>query len=135
MHSHSSLVPAFSCLYFVKVYNIYFMGGLHWPGLRCRTRAFSSCSEQGLSSLWSTGCSVWGCLSLQSTGSRHMHLHQWGLSSCGSWALEQGFSSCGAWTLFVCSMWNIPGPEIETVSSALAGGFLSAVPPRKFIIF
>ena len=28
-------------------------------------------------------------------------------------------------------MWNLPGPGIEPVSSALAGGFLSTVPPGK----
>ena len=28
-------------------------------------------------------------------------------------------------------MWNLPGPGIEPVSSTLAGGFLSTVPPGK----
>ena len=28
-------------------------------------------------------------------------------------------------------MWDLPGPEIEPVSPALAGGFLTTAPPRK----
>jgi len=28
-------------------------------------------------------------------------------------------------------MWDLPGPGIETVSPAPAGGFLSTAPPRK----
>ena len=28
-------------------------------------------------------------------------------------------------------MWNVPGPEIEPMSPALAGGFLTARPPGK----
>ena len=29
-------------------------------------------------------------------------------------------------------MWDLPGPGIEPVSPALAGGFLPAAPSRKF---
>ena len=29
------------------------------------------------------------------------------------------------------SMWDLPRPELETVSSALAGGFLTTAPPGK----
>ena len=28
-------------------------------------------------------------------------------------------------------MWDLPGPGLEPVSSALAGGFLTTAPPRK----
>ena len=28
-------------------------------------------------------------------------------------------------------MWDLPGPGLEPVSSALAGGFLTTVPPGK----
>ena len=30
-------------------------------------------------------------------------------------------------------MWDLPGPGIEPVSPALAGGFLTTVPPGKFL--
>ena len=31
-------------------------------------------------------------------------------------------------------MWDLPGPGIEPVSSALAGGFLTTVPSGKFLV-
>ena len=52
-----------------------------------------------------------------------------GLSSCDLQALEYKFSSCGA--LWLHSTWNLSGPGIRTLSPALAGGFLSIVPPEK----
>ena len=30
-----------------------------------------------------------------------------------------------------CGMWDLPRPGLEPVSPALAGGFLTTVPPRK----
>ena len=48
-----------------------------------------------------------------------------GSSCCGAQALGRvGFSSCG-----VCGMWELPGPGIEPMSPALAGGSPSAAPP------
>ena len=54
-----------------------------------------------------------------------------GLSSCGSRALECRLSSCGAWALLLRGTWDLPGPGLEPVSPALAGGFLTPVPPGK----
>ena len=53
------------------------------------------------------------------------------LSSCGSQALELRLSSGGAWAGLLRGMWDLPGPGIEPVSPALAGGFLTTVPPGK----
>ena len=58
---------------------------------------------------------------MRSTGSSHV-----GFSSCGV-----GFSSCGARALLLCGMWELPGPGLEPVSPALAGGFLTTAPPGK----
>ena len=33
-----------------------------------------------------------------------------------------------------CSMWDFPGPGLEPVSPALAGGFLTTAPPGKPLI-
>ena len=93
-------------------------------GLCHRARAFSSCGERGL--LFVAGFSLWWLLLLQSTGSRHT-----GFSSCGLWALEHKLSSCGAQAQLLCGMWDLPGPEIEHVSPALAGRFLTNAPPGK----
>ena len=42
-----------------------------------------------------------------------------------------GFSSCGTWAELLRGMWDLPGPGIEPVSPALAGGVLTTAPPGK----
>ena len=54
-----------------------------------------------------------------------------GFSSCGTRALERRLSSCGTRGLLLHGMWDLPGPGLEPVSPALAGGFLTTVPPGK----
>ena len=51
-----------------------------------------------------------------------------GLNSCGSQALEPRLNSCGAWASLL-HIWDLPGPGIEPVSPALAGGFFTTEPP------
>ena len=80
----------------------------------------------GYSSLRCAGFSLQWLLLLQSTGSRCA-----GFSSCGTRALERRLSSCGARALLLRGMWEIPGPGLEPLSPALAGGFLTTVPPEK----
>ena len=89
---------------------MYFLAAL---GRRCCALAFSSCSERGL-------------LLLRSTGSRRA-----GFSSCDSRALERRLSSCGTRAQLLCGMWDLPGPGLEPLSPALAGGFLTTAPPGK----
>ena len=60
----------------------------------------------GYSSLGCAGFSLQWLLLLQSKGSRCM-----------------GFSSCGARAELLRSTWDLPGPGLEPVSPALAGGF------------
>ena len=72
---------------------------------------------------------------LRSTGCRRA-----GFSSCGTRALERRLSSCGARALLLRGLWDLPGPGLEPVCPALAGGFLTTVPPGKsqkvcFILF
>ena len=45
-----------------------------------------------------------------------------GLYSAGSVVVVHGLS---------CSAWDLPGPGLEPVSPALAGGFLTTAPPGK----
>ena len=54
-----------------------------------------------------------------------------GLSSCSSRTPERRLGSCGAQAQLLCGMWDLPGPGLEPVSPALAGGFLTTVPPGK----
>ena len=108
------LEPHFSHLFLKFVYS--------WP---CRVfvatrRLFSSCGKPGL--LSTCGSRVSHCGGFSCCGARA--LGRAGFSKCGFQALEHRLSSCG-------SMRNLPGPGIEPVCPALAGGFLTAGPPRK----
>ena len=42
-----------------------------------------------------------------------------------------GLSRCGAWAELPHGMWNPPRPEVEPMSPALAGGFLTTGSPGK----
>ena len=53
------------------------------------------------------------------------------LGSCDSWALERRLGGCGPRVQLPCGVWSLPGPEIEPMSPALAGGFLPLVQPGK----
>ena len=86
---------------------------LRWVFVAVRGLSLVAASR-GYSSLRCVGFSLQWLLLLQSTGSRRV-----------------GFSSCGAGVLLLCGMWDVPGPGIEPVSPALAGGFLTTVPPGK----
>ena len=78
----------------------------------------------GYSSLQCAGFSLRWLLLLWSMGSRCT-----GFSSFGSRAVEHRLSSCGARAWLLCGMWGLPGPGLEPVSPALAGGFLTTTPP------
>ena len=54
-----------------------------------------------------------------------------GFSSCGLQAPERRLSSCGARASLLRGMGDLPGPGLEPVSLALAGGFLTTAPPGK----
>ena len=76
-------------------------------------------------------CGGFSCCRAWTLGTRTSVVVARGLSSCGSWALECRLSNCGAQALLLRGMWDLPGPGLEPVSPALAGGFLTTVPPGK----
>ena len=45
--------------------------------------------------------------------------------------VEHGLSHCGSWIQLLCSLWDLPRPEMESVSSALADSCLNTGPPGK----
>ena len=106
-------------------------------GLRCCMRAFSSCGERWLLfvAVPASHCGGFSCCGVQALGAWASVVVACGLSSCGSWALERRLSSSGirAWSL--CGMWDLPGPGLEPMSPALAGGFLTTAPPGKPLKF
>ena len=93
-------------------------------GFHCSTWAFSSCSVQELLSscrAQASHRSDFSCCGAWALGARASVVAAYGLSSCSSRVPEHRLSSCGAFH----GVWNPPGPGIEPVSPALAGGFLS----------
>ena len=54
------------------------------------------------------------------------------LGSIGSRCM--GFSGCSTWAQLLCGIWDLPGPGIEVVSCALAGGLSATGPPEKFLV-
>ena len=59
----------------------------------------------------------------------------WGLSSFSSRAPEYRLISCGTRAQLPHSTWDLPRPGIEPVSLAWQGGFLTAGPPRKPLLY
>ena len=83
-------------------------------GLRFCVRAFSSCGKWGPLFI-----AVRGPLTITASLVAEHRLQMHRLSNCDSRAqLLRG-------------MWDIPGPGLEPVSPALAGGFLTTAPPGK----
>ena len=102
----------------------------------------SSLLHVGFLQLWRAGatlrCGVWASHGSGFSCCRARALVAWasvvvacGLSNCGSQALERRLSSCGTWAQLLRCMWDLPGPGLEPVSPALAGGFLTTALPRK----
>ena len=83
-------------------------------GLCFCARAFSSCGKWG--PLFIAVC---GPLTIASSLVAEHRLHTRRLSNCGSWAQ------------LLHSTWDLPRPGLEPVSPALAGRFLTTVPPGK----
>ena len=83
-------------------------------GLRFCARAFSSCGKRGPLFI-----AVRGPLTIAASLVAEHRLQTRRLSSCGSWAQS------------LRGMWDLPRPGLEPVSPALAGGFLTTVPPGK----
>ena len=108
---------------FFKIFIYLFLAAL---GLRCCTRAFSSCRERGIlcCSAPASHCGSFSCSGAR--GSRRT-----GLMSCGSRALEHRLSSCGVRALLLHVMWDPPGSGLEPMPPALAGGFPTTAPPGK----
>ena len=96
-------------------------------GLCCCVRAFSSCGEWGLLFIavhrLIAVASLFRAWALGMRASVVWHV--------GSAVVPRRLSSCGARAYLLHGMWDLPGPGLEPVSPALAGGFLTTEPPGK----
>ena len=80
---------------------------------------------------WASRCSGISCYGAQALGPWSSGVAARGLICCSLQAPELWFNSCGAWAQSLCGLWDLPGPDIEPVSPALAGRFFSTGPPGK----
>ena len=81
----------------------------------CCLWAFFSCGEQGLLSSCSVLASHWygfSCSGILALGPWALVVPASGLSSRGSWALEQRLSRWGAQAYFPRGMWNLPSCSV-----------------------
>ena len=126
--------PFFSFLFFYKfIYFILFILFLAVLGLCCHAQAFLWLQRAGATlrcSAQASHCGGFSC-GAQAVCMWVSVVVAHGLNSCGSWALECRLSSCGARAQLLHGMWDLPGPGLEPMSPALAGGFLTTVPPGK----
>ena len=76
-------------------------------------------------------CSGFSCCGARAPGTQASVVVACRLSSCGSRAPEHRLSSCGARAQLLCGKWDLPRPELEPVSPALAGRFFTTAPPGK----
>ena len=123
--------------FFLKYIYFYFLNlSLAASGLCCCAWAFSSCGECGLLFIVVRGLLIVVASHCRAggLGTRTSVVGACRLSSCGLQALEHRLSSCGARASLLCGMWDLPGPGLEPVSPALAGGFLTTVPPGKSLV-
>ena len=116
-----------SSFFFKFIYFIYLF--LAVLGLCCFMRAFSSCSERGLLFLVVRGLLIAVASLVAEHGLQARGLQQLWLA--GSVVVARGLSSCGSRAQLLHDMWDLPGPGLEPVSPALAGGFLTTAPPGK----
>ena len=106
--------------------NIFIYLFLALLGLHCFAWAFSSCGEPGLFFVV-----VCGLLIVVASLVLEHRLQ----GEQASAVVAHSLGSCGTRAQLLHSMWNLPGSGIETMFPALAGGFLSAVPPGKYSIY
>ena len=138
--NYTSIFLKFKLLYKCKAFFLYFFFffgfiylfiylWLSWVFIAARRLSLVAASR-GYSLLRCMGFSSRWLLLLRNMGSRRASF-----SSCGSRPLERRLSSCGARAQLLRSMWDLPGPGIEPVSPALAGGLPTTAPPGKPLYF
>ena len=116
----SVLLDVCRSMQFLKKYFYLFIYGCVGSSLLCsgflflrRARATLRCGA------WASHCGGFSCCRAQALGAR------------ASVVVACGLSSCGAQAQLLRGMWDLPGPGLEPMSPALAGGFLTTVPPGK----
>lgn len=84
------------------------------------------CAGSALLCWLSLGAASGGCSPVNAVPAFHFS----GFSQ-GAWTGAGSFSTRGAPAYSSHGVWNLPGPGVEPVSPAAAGGFLTTGPPRS----
>ena len=83
-------------------------------------------------------CGGFSCCGAQALSVQASVVVAHGLQQLWLAASKHRLSSCGARAQLLRGMWDLPGPGLEPMSPALAGGFLTTAPPgnpsRPFFI-
>ena len=115
---------------FIYLFIYYFR--LHWVFVAVRG-LFSSCGERGLLFIAVRGFLIRWLLLLHSTGSRRVGFSSCGIQTQQLWLMGSRVQAQQLWCTGLVAPRHVglPGPGLEPVSPALAGGLLTTVPPRK----
>ena len=116
---------------FILIYFIFFLGCIGFSSLCAGFLQLQRAGATLCCSARASHCGGFSCCGARALGVWASVVVAHGLSSCGLRAVECRLSSCGSRAQLLHGMWDLPGPGIEPVSPALAGGFLTTVPPGK----
>ena len=138
MSPFSDLLALGVCLFlfFINLFIYLFIFGCVGSSLLCT--GFLQLRRAGVTipcSVRASHCNGFSCCRARAPGMRASVVVACGLSSCGLQALERRLSSCCTRAQLLRGMWDLPGPGLEPVSPALAGGFLTTAPPGKPCLF
>ena len=118
LHIFLFLKIYFILLLFLKLIYFFVCFWLCWVFIAAHGLSLVA-ANRGSSSLQCVGFSLWWLIFFVEPG----------LQAQASVTVARGLSSCGA--LHIRGTWDLPGPGIEPTFFALAGGFLTTVPPGK----
>ena len=119
----------FAPIFFLICLFIYFW--LHWVFIAACGLQLRQVGDTLRCGAWPSHCGGFSCCGAWALGTQVSVVVARGLSSCGTRVLERRLSSCGAQAQLLCGMWDLPRAGLEPMSPALAGGFLTTVPPGK----
>ena len=132
--SYSSTILKLSSFFFLNKYIYFYLfifGSFGSLLLRVGSLQLRRAGAALHCSAWAFHCGGFSCCRAQSLGTQASVVVAHGLSSCGLWAPESRLRSCGARAQLLHSMWDLSRRGLESVSPALAGGFLTTAPPGK----
>ena len=124
----------FACFFFFNSHSFFIFFIFGCVGSSLLSVGFLQLRRAGATlhcSVQASHCGGFSCCRAWALGARASVAVARSFSSCGSWALEHRLSSCGSWAQLLHGMWDLPGPGLKPMSPALAGRFLTTVPPGK----